>query len=112
MLERRRYIRIPEKSQISYRVLPEIQSRGFITKNISQSGIRFLVHDFISKDRLLEIRLTLEKIHFSFTAIVKVRWVRQEPLGERYEIGVEFVNIPGKAVDHLIDYINLALKSK
>jgi len=110
MQERRRYIRIPEESQISYRVLPMTKSKNFLTKNICQGGIRFRVHEFIPKDKLLEIRLTIDKIPFSFEAIGKVRWISQEAGIERYEIGAEFVNIPKRALDHLIDYIKLVLK--
>ena len=111
MKERRKFIRISDRSQISYRVLPSEQSKRLITKNISQSGIRFLVHDFIPKDKLLEISLNIEKIHFSFTAIVKTRWFSKEHGSERYEIGVEFVNIPQKAAGHLVDYIRLAMET-
>ena len=111
MKERRRFIRISDKSHISYRVLPSEQSKRLIIKDISQVGIRFLAHDFIPKDKLLEIRLDIEKIHFSFKAIVKTKWFSKEQGGERYEIGAEFVNIPQKAADHLIDYIKLAMKS-
>jgi len=110
MQERRRYIRIPEKSQISYRILPASKSKNFLTKNICQGGIRFRVHEFIPKDRLLEIRLTIAKIPFSFESVVKVKWISQESGIERYEVGAEFINIPKKALEHLIDYIKLVLK--
>ena len=109
MLERRRYVRIPENSQISYRILPDIKTKAFLTRDISQGGIRFFVHEFIPANSNLQIRLALEKISFSFEAFVKVIWTRKDAHSERYEIGVEFMNIPKKAADHLIDYIKSAL---
>ena len=110
MLERRRYVRIPENSQITYRVLPDIKTKGFLTKDISQGGIRFLIHEFMPVNSNLQIRLALQKISFSFEAFVKVIWIKKEARGERYEIGVEFMNIPKQASDHLIDYIKTVLK--
>lgn len=111
MIERRKFIRIPDNSQISYRVLPNMRTKGFVTKDISQGGIRFLVHEFIPVNSDLQIRLMLEKISFSFEAFVKVVWIRKEARSsERYEIGVEFINVPKESTDHLIDYIKSVLK--
>jgi len=107
MYDRRRYIRISEESQISYRVLPKAKSDKFLAKNISQGGIRFLVGEIIPRDALIEISVTLKKIPFSFKAIAKVRWVRKELSGHRHEVGAEFVNIPEKASTYLINYIRL-----
>lgn len=110
MLERRRFVRVPEDSQISYEILSDTKSGDFITKDISQGGIRFLVHEFIPKDSLLKIRLTLQKITFSFEAIARIVWIREDPRNERYEVGVEFTNISKKATERLIDYIKAILE--
>lgn len=102
MIERRRYVRIPESSQISYEVMPNTKTKDYITKDISQGGIRFLVHEFIPKDSLLKIRLNLEKITFSFEAVGRLVWTRELPRSDKCEIGVEFVNMPKK--NHRISY--------
>lgn len=109
MQERRRYIRIPEGSQISYEVVPNQKTRSYVTKDISQGGIRFFVHEFISKNSILRIKLTLRDKTVCFEAMVKLVWIREVPLSERYEIGVEFINLPGKAAEYLIGYIESSL---
>jgi len=109
MIERRRYVRIPESSQISYEVMPSIKIKDNITKDISEGGIRFFVDEFIPKNSLLKIRLTIEKITFSFEAVVKLIWIREVPRTDRYEIGVEFINMPKKATEYFIDYIKTSL---
>lgn len=109
MVERRRYVRIPESSQISYEVIPEAKIKNYITKDISQGGIRFFVHEFIPKNTLLKIRLTLKNLTFSFEAVVKLVWIREMSRSDKYEIGVEFINIPKKATEYLIDYIKTFL---
>jgi len=110
MLERRKFIRIPESSQISYEILSELKARDYLTRDISQGGIRFFVHEFIRRNSILKIRLTLAKTTFYFEALVKVVWIREDTLSERYEVGVEFIDIPQNATEHLIDYIRSVLK--
>ena len=109
MRERRRYIRVSQKAQLTYRVLPTLKSHNFLTNNISQGGLRFVVHEFIAKDSLMSIRLTLDKIPFSFEAVVRVQWVAKVRLSETYEVGAEFMNIPRKAADHLMGYIRCVI---
>ncbi len=110
MIERRRFVRIPESAQISYKAINKQKVEGFLTKDISQGGIRFYVHKFIPKNDTLQIRLTLKKIPFSFEALVRVIWIKEDHRNERYEIGVQFINIPARATDHLINYIKTILK--
>lgn len=105
MKERRRFVRIPESSHVTYRIMPNVKTGDYITRDIGQGGLRFLVHQFVPKDSFLKIRLTLQNISFSFEALVKVVWIIEEPRSERFEVGVEFVNMPQDATKHLVDYI-------
>ena len=111
MLERRKFIRIPESSQISYEILSKLKAGDYLTRDISQGGIRFFVHEFIRRDSILKIKLTLVKTTFYFEALAKVVWISEDTLSERYEVGVEFVDIPQNASEHLIDYIRSVLKN-
>ena len=110
MTERRRFVRIPENSQISYRVMTNMKNVGSLTKDISRGGIKFLVHEFIPVDSILEISITLKNTSFYFQTLVRSRWITEKLPNERYEIGVEFINIPKKAAEHLIDYIKSILE--
>ena len=74
MEERRRYVRVPADAQVSYRVIPDVRIKEHLTKDISQGGIRFLVHESIPKGKSLKIRLVHPKHSFSFEALVKVAW--------------------------------------
>lgn len=105
MQERRRFIRVPESSQITYEILPGAKRDNFLSADISEAGIRFFVHKFIPKNSLLKIKFTLQKISFCFEAIVKLKWIREDIPEERYDIGTEFVNIPQKTSDRLVDYV-------
>ena len=88
-IERRKYIRIPEQSQIFYTVIPIEKTSGYTTKDISQGGIRFMVHEFIPKNSQMKVRLTLSRTSFTFEAIVQAIWISEMPYGQAYEVGVK-----------------------
>ncbi|MFC1752689.1 PilZ domain-containing protein [Thermoproteota archaeon] len=109
MQERRRYVRIPQSSQISYRVLPNTGAKRFLTRDISEGGVRFFVHKFVPLGSLLEISITIGEVNFSLGTIAKSRWVSKEAFGERHEIGAEFIDLPKEARDRISGYISNAL---
>lgn len=112
MPERRKYVRIPESSQIFYEIIPIEKIKECVTKDISQGGIKFLTQEFIPKDSRLKIKLTLNKTLFNFEALVRFVWIRQLRFSESYEIGVEFIDIPPKALGYLINYIKTYTNTK
>lgn len=105
MKDRRRFVRISDSSQISYKVIPEEKSGEYIARDISQGGLRFFVHEFIPKGSLLKVRLTSNEKVFSFETMAKLVWIREVPRGEIYEVGVEFINLPENLVEYVINYI-------
>ena len=109
MEERRKYIRIPEHSQIIYKVIPEEKAREHQIRDISQGGIKFLVNKFIPKGSHLRIKITFPKTFFTIEALVELMWVREVPSIEQYEVGVQFIDIPPKAIEHLVKYIQVFL---
>lgn len=109
MQERRRYTRVPENVQLSYEILPVASIKQYLTKDISQGGIRFFAHEFIPKGSRLKIKLSFPRTLFSFEALVQCMWIKEVPYGEEYEVGVEFVDLPSEIVDYLITYIRVSL---
>jgi len=105
IVNKRRHRRIREYTSISYRLFSNPKLEHFLTRDLSESGVRFLSYDFITKDTLLELTLNLKKIPFSFQTQAVVKWARKDPTGERYEVGAEFLNIPKKAHQILVKYI-------
>jgi len=110
MLERRKYTRVPESLQISYEILPAEAIKEYLTKDISQGGIRFFTYEFIPKDSRLRIRITFPRTLFSFEALVKCMWVKEMPYGDEFEVGVEFIDLPPEIIEYLISYIKVSLK--
>ncbi|MDD5561590.1 MAG: PilZ domain-containing protein [Candidatus Omnitrophica bacterium] len=113
MLERRKYVRVPENLQIAYEIIPAESIKEYLTKDISQGGIRFLTYEFIPKDSRLRIRITFPRaLLFSFEAMVKCMWIREVPYSDEFEVGVEFIDLPPEIMDYLINYINETLDTK
>ena len=112
MIDRRKYIRIPEQTQISYTIIPSEKTEEYITKDISQGGIRFMVHEFIPKDSQLRVKFSLSGSSFVFEAVVQIIWTQELPYEESYEIGVKFIDIPAEALDCLISYIKAFLAAR
>lgn len=112
MEERRKYIRIPDGSQISYKIVPAEKETEYLTKDISQGGIRFFVHHFIPKDSRLKIRFAPVNSRVSIEAMARLIWIREVPYSGDYEIGVQFTDISPKAAEHLIGCIKLFMGKK
>lgn len=111
--EKRKYVRVPNKLQITYEVLSHRKIDEYVTKDISQGGVRFLAHEFIPTDSHLKISFTF-KTYINYHAFVKVVWVKEEKGTDDYEVGVEFVNMPLEAQEYLLEHIRecIALATK
>ncbi|MGA1842263.1 MAG: PilZ domain-containing protein [bacterium] len=105
MKNNRKFIRIPESAEISYRLIKKIKATGALSKDISKGGLRFFVNEFIPKESVLKIKIIIKKIPYSFEVMAKVKWVKKRFANESFEIGVEFIEVPEKDLQHLVRYI-------
>lgn len=112
MNERRKFIRIPEKFEISYNVVPSTMLEQYITSDISQGGIRFLVHQFVPKNSHLKVKIIFGTANTTIEALVQVMWIGELPHNDSYEIGVRFIDIPPSAAEYLLGYIKSFVTNK
>lgn len=105
MKNNRKFIRIPESTEISYRLIKNIKTIGALSKDISKGGLRFFVSEFIPNESILKIKIGLEKTHYSFEVMAKVKWIKKRFANESFEIGVEFIEVPRKDLQKLEQYI-------
>ena len=59
-----------------------------------------------------KIRLTLYKTSVTLEAMAKLVWIREIPYSINYEVGVQFVDIPSKAAEYLVNYIKVFVNTK
>lgn len=92
MLERRKFIRVPQSAKISYEIANNPRPKASIARNISKGGISFFAPEFIASATILKVKFSLDGL--SYDGFVKVIWVMEDTNNERYEIGAEFMNMP------------------
>jgi c-di-GMP-binding flagellar brake protein YcgR len=112
MEEHREYVRVQEKANISYFVIPFTESKRHITSDISQGGIRFFIHDFVPRGSHLKVRMDFSKSNVTIEATVRLVWIKKSLHDTVYEVGVNFIDISSKAADHLTEYISSLLDMK
>ena len=105
MGEHRKFIRIPEKTQVSYRIVPTTVLEQCAVSDISQKGIRFITYHFIPKNSHLKIRIVFGNTGIAIEAMVVLVWIKEMPYSGTYEAGVRFIDIPSTAEENLMDYI-------
>jgi len=110
--EKRKYTRIPGSVQLSYRILADIKTNGSITKDISRGGMRLYVKDFLPKDSLLQLVISLKEMHFSFEALARVKWIKKKTNNDNFEIGVEFIEVAEEGLKQLSRYLRLNRQKK
>jgi len=104
--EKRKFIRILEKAEMTYRTVTDQKTTGTLTANLSKGGLRFFVNQFIPNHSMLRVTITLKEIPFSFETLAEVRWIKSVFTGEQFEIGVQFKDIPQEAVKQLQRYMD------
>jgi hypothetical protein len=103
---KRRFIRILTKAEMTYRIVPELKICGSITTNLSRGGLRFFVNQFIPQSSMLRITVTIKEIPFSFETLAQVKWIKNIFAGEQFELGVEFQDPPREAIKQLQRFID------
>jgi len=98
MLEKRKYIRIPNSSEMKYEISGNPKSYSSLIHNISPEGACFLSQDFIPIGSILKLTFLYEK--YSYGGSAKVIWVKQEA-DNKYKVGVKFIDQP-KLPENLI----------
>jgi len=112
MPEKRRFERIPETLEITYRRVPDVKACGFITRDISEGGVRFFAKEFLPVGSILRIQVKLKKIYFAFEALAQVKWIKKDTTEERFDVGADFIDISNEAKKRLAEYVKNSLENK
>ena len=93
--ERRRHSRREADFPLRYRETLATRShyRGVQLKDLGSGGVRFQTEGFIPLNTSLICEFSLPESFRPVRAISRVAWSRRLPLGDRYEIGSEFLEI-------------------
>ncbi len=92
MIERRKFIRVPQAAKIAYEIANLPRPRASVTRNISKGGISFFSGEFIPLGTILKLKFALED--FSYDGFARVIWVTEDRFDESYRVSAEFISIP------------------
>ena len=105
----RKYPRLNSYLPLRYKIRGSSEFGSSVTRDISISGMRFTTENYIkpATDISLEINL-LSKI---ISSIGRVKWSQALPHSNKYQIGLEFIEIESNNRFFLSDYINFKRES-
>lgn len=106
--DQREFVRVPNCSEVAYTTASSGKKKKSEVKDISQSGICFIVEENLEVGTVIDVSLTLEHLDYCFVAKGVVRWVNEIVKNRRYEAGVKFIDLPEPDVRKLINYMNSA----
>jgi c-di-GMP-binding flagellar brake protein YcgR len=106
--DQREFVRVPDCSEVVYTSVSSDQKKKSETKDISQSGICFIVEEKLEVGAVVDISLSLEHLDYCFVAKGIIRWINEIVKNRRYEAGVKFINLPETDVKKLLNYLTSA----
>ncbi|MFO8053372.1 MAG: PilZ domain-containing protein [Candidatus Omnitrophota bacterium] len=92
MADKRRYFRHKLAFPAEYQQMSSLQYSHTVTKDLSLGGVKIIGENFISKGKMLKLKLNLPKRVFNFKT--RVAWCNRERFSDRYCLGCEFVETP------------------
>ena len=103
--EKRKFPRINAKFPIRY----QIKRGGFfasaLTDDLSLSGARLNADRFFPQG--LKLNLELNILSKIINPVGKVIWAQPRPHSDRYQMGIEFIEISPQDKNYLSDFINI-----
>jgi len=104
--EKRRHQRIDVKVPLQYKELGgEKISKGTLSKNVSEGGIKFHTDKFISLACRLVVEMSIPSSTKPIRAISKVAWIKKLPVGDTYEVGNQFLDMTKEDKSIMSDYV-------
>ena len=86
----RQYPRFPFRESVAYQT-GDAPSSGSLAGDISEGGVRLTVNEFIPLNTVISLNIRLSDPARVVPAQGRVVWVREDPDGERFDVGIQFV---------------------
>lgn len=103
--EKRQYPRINLSVPIHYQIRGSQEFGNTLTKNISSGGLSFVIDRFIKPQTRIQLNVNILSRNISSPGTV--RWAGNLSHCDKYQIGVEFLEIASQDKNYLSDYIDM-----
>jgi c-di-GMP-binding flagellar brake protein YcgR len=106
--EKRASPRFRIDTPVEYRMLRGAREtvKGSVLSNISAGGVRFITNEFLALTARMVLDITLPIPERPISAVSKIAWIKKLPVGDRYEIGNQFLEISRDDKERLSKYLN------
>jgi c-di-GMP-binding flagellar brake protein YcgR len=105
--ERRRFPRLNLNASVQFRhvLKPQKAFTGAVCKNLSAQGMCMAGAPLLSPEARLVLLLSLPKLLKPLRMIAKVTWMREQPQSERFDYGLQFIEISSQDQDTIAGYV-------
>jgi c-di-GMP-binding flagellar brake protein YcgR len=104
--ERRKYKRLTTHVPVHFRVKTTNKFGNTLSCDISAGGIKVMLENFVAPQTDFMLEFTLADFFQIISAVGRVVWTKKMPHSERYELGIEFKEIPLRNKDSINQLIN------
>lgn len=97
-MEKRQFPRFSFSQPVAYQDHEGYPEIGSLSADISQSGVRIRVNEFLPLRKILNFKLHLNNPTRVLSIKGQVMWVREVPQSESFDVGIRFLEILKKIV--------------
>ena len=118
MDDRRQFVRLDTRLEISYSVLPAGTAQDSVTKNISGGGVCLFADHTLAQGTPLQVSMTLpgrkEPVQFTGEVVWSEAYelIGPERRERRVEVGVKFVKIAPKDQEAVLQHVILRIRGQ
>jgi hypothetical protein len=105
--EKRKVPRLKMAIPVEYKMLrgsPE-KKIGSLTSDLGAGGVRFITNEFLALTARLVLDIALPIPERSVSAVSKIAWIKKLPVGDKYEVGNQFLEMAKDDKDRLSNYL-------
>jgi c-di-GMP-binding flagellar brake protein YcgR len=103
--ENRSSFRIKLQAPLRYQIRGKPEFNNTVTNNISLGGLSFSNSSFIPLDTLLMLQVNI--LSRVVNPIGRIAWANSVPRSDRYQFGVEFMEMDMAEKRYLTDYVDM-----
>ncbi len=97
-MEKRKYPRFDFSEPVAYNDAKEYPEMGSLAADISQSGVRIRVGEFLPLRKVVNLKLHLNNPTRVVAVQGQVMWVREVPHSEVFDVGIRFLKVQNNVV--------------
>lgn len=103
--ERRKYKRLAVSFPIHFKVKTTNKYGNTLSCDISGGGVKMMLEQFVAPKTDFMLEFTIVDFLQIISAVGRVVWTKKMPHSERYQLGIEFKEIPQKNQESINQFV-------